>query len=719
MLKKFYDLNFFSLFTPEIRQDLKCLLPAQPASYARDTQQLAVQQEFTPGNIHKPEFRDYWASTLKANSWVMDLLENGYTLPFHSEPQPSETRNNLSARKHQQFVREEVIKLQQSGVVTFVAEKPFIVSPLTVASNSAGKLRLCLDVSRSVNTFLNVPKVVLADLTTALQLTDTNDWQAVYDLSSAYHHIKICKQHVRFLGAAFQKEDGTTQYFVFHFLPFGIASAVHVMTKVMKPFTAFLSGQGIKHAIYLDDGRVCSGSREQAIKDLQTIYEGLRKAGWIIAVKKSDSSDTVSQLKNYLGFQIDSRSMRVFLQPQKQQELVDIVSKLIEGGITLVKAKFLAKVLGKMISCSPALGNIPLIFARQGYFILEPAVERHGWTTNVQVTQPLLDSLKHFLVIFPQFNGQPIAHSADTISLLSIIGPPDDFFSNSFVRFHTPTLPKEVFASDASNVAVCSYSIGNKDQFFFIGQLSDSQTQTSSGHRELLAVKLALQAKLQSSGPWPQLTNIVWLTDSQNLVTFLTKGSTKPLIQETVLQVMLLVHELNINLIPMHLRREDPRIQMADAGSRVRDSDDWSIDHDSFESINSKFGPFTLDPFADCSNAKADRFFSDFICPSTLGVDAFAHSWERENLWLCPPISKIIPTLRKLKASTLFKGVLIVPTWRAASFWPILFPSSSANLPFIKNITEFSPFIIQNQRALSPLSGKPPFTFLMVQIQSM
>ena len=681
--------------------------------------QVNVQQQFVPGNIHKPEFREFWANTLNANQWVLDLLEHGYSLPFHSEPQPSETRNNLSARNHEVFVREEVTKLQQAGVVTFVDEKPFIVSPLTVASNSAGKLRLCLDVSRSVNQFLNVPKVVLADLNTALQLTEENDWQAVYDLSSAYHHIKIWKGHVKYLGAAFQKEDGSTQYFVYNFLPFGISSAVHVMTKVMKPFSAFLSAQGIKHSIYLDDGRVCSATKDQVISDLNKIFDSLRQAGWIIALKKSDSIHTVSQNKNYLGFQIDSQSMRVYLQPQKQQDLIDVVTSLLNAGNTLVKAKFLAKVLGKMISCSPALGNIPLIFARQGYFALEQAVEQHGWSTKVQITQPLLDSLTHFLAVFPDFNGQQIAHSASTISLLSIIGPPDDFFSHSFVRFHTPSLPREIFASDASDIAVCSYSIGNKDQFFYIGQLSMTQAKSSSGHRELLAVKLALEAKLKNSGPWERLTNIVWLTDSQNLVTFLSKGSTRPLVQSTVLEVMGLTRSLNINLIPVHLKREDPRIQMADAGSRVRDSDDWSVDSESFHQLNSQFGPFTLDPFADSSNAKTTRFFSNFLCPNTMGIDAFAHSWEGENLWLCPPVSKIIPTIRKLKNSMTFKGILIVPNWKASSFWPILFPSSKSKLKFINKVSEFHPLIVQNQRALSPLSGKTPFTFLLIQISSL
>jgi hypothetical protein len=302
--------------------------------------------------------------------------------------------------------------------------------------------------------------------------------------------------------------------------------------------------------------------------------------------------------------------------------------------------------------------------------------------------------------------------------LLALLGPPDDFFTSSFVPNHISELPKEIFASDASNVAVCAYSLKSEKDFFFIGQLSPEQTVLSSGHRELLAVKLSLQAKLNSSGPWDSWVNVFWLTDSENLVCFLTKGSTKPEIQASVLQVLLIAKQLKAKLIPIHLKQNDPRIQIADAGSRVRDSDDWSLDEFSFHCLQNQFGPFSLDAFADSSNAKAAHFFSDFLCPGTWGINAFAHSWDGHQVWLCPPVSKILQTIRKLNKSRL-TGVLIVPNWKSADFWPILFPKSNLRLPIIKEIREIFPSIIQNQRALSPLSGKTQFSFLAIIINSL
>ena len=183
------------------------------------------------------------------------------------------------------------------------------------------------------------------------------------------------------------------------------------------------------------------------------------------------------------------------------------------------------------------------------------------------------------------------------------------------------------------------------------------------------------------------------------------------------MEIMLLAKELKIVIFPIHLRREDPRIKMADAGSRVRDSDDWSLDPDSFKQLESQFGPFSIDLFADSSNAKGLRFYSDFLCPGSTGVDAFAHSWDNENAWICPPVSKILKVLRKIKISH-FTALLVVPEWTSAAFCPFLFPAHQRQPKFVQAFFKIDPIIIQNQRACSPLSGKLPYSFIVFVINT-
>ena len=660
---------------------------------------------FTPGKIHEMSCREFWVTTLKANAWVLDTLQHGYALPFHTVPDKICLGNNLSARRDEAFVREEVTKLALQGVVQLVDYKPDVVSPLTVATSSAGKKRLCLDLSRSVNPCITTPAVILADLKSALKITEVGDWQGIYDLASAYHHIKIYPGHVKYLGAAFKKQDGTTQYFVYIFLPFGLSSAVHVMTKIMKPVSAFIASKGIRHTIYLDDGRVVAGSQAQAVSDLAEVLDIMGRAGWIIALDKSDTPVSVAQSKQYLGFIIDTAEMTVRLSANKEIRLRQMVKDIISCKGRRIKTKTLAKMLGTMISTAPALGRIPLIFARPAYALLEQEVEVKGWAGSLQVTSSAVDSLRGFLTNLSQFNGNPIAHTNKAMSLISLIGPPDKFFTAKILPTHVPDLPQEVFVSDASNVAVCSYSLSHADKFYFVGHLEEKHATMSSGYRELLAVKMALQAKEAQSGAWKERTNIFWLTDSENMVVFLTKGSAKAHIQQLVLEIMKIAQRLRIIILPIHLRREDPRIKVADAGSRVRDSDDWSIDPNTFKQLELSYGPFSIDLFADSSNAKTTRFFSNFLCPQTEGVDAFSHSWDGENAWICPPVSAILKVFRKLRQEKM-TGLLIVPAWSTADFWPMLFPRNQDRPFYMRKTFEINPIIIQNQRACSPMSGK-------------
>ena len=98
----------------------------------------------------------------------MDVLENGYVIPFEKAPIQYEEDNNKSAKINIEFVQKAVLEMKQAGIVKFVEEKPYCVSPLTVAErvepNGDKKQRLCWDGSRCVNLRLSQQKVTLAHL---------------------------------------------------------------------------------------------------------------------------------------------------------------------------------------------------------------------------------------------------------------------------------------------------------------------------------------------------------------------------------------------------------------------------------------------------------------------------------------------------------------------------------------------------------------------------
>ena len=64
----------------------------------------------------------------------------------------------------------------------------------------------------------------------------------------------------------------------------------------------------------------------------------------------------------------------------------------------------------------------------------------------------------------------------------------------------------------------------------------------------------------------------------------------------------------------------------ADFLSRVVDYDDWQVKRDYFLLAKEKWGPHSVDRFANHENTQLPRFNSRFWCPGTEAVDAFSVS---------------------------------------------------------------------------------------------
>ena len=328
-----------------------------------------------------------------------------------------------------------------------------------------------------------------------------------------------------------------------------------------------------------------------------------------------------------------------------------------------------------------------------------------------------LAGLKFFVETLNEFDNTPIRTASTELSVISVIGPPDEFIKTSFIANHVQfDGEKVIWASDASGFATCAYSITGQ-QMYYRGQLSEEQKALTSVHRELLAVRQTLEFYTQT---WPknkQPSNIYWLTDSENLVKFLTKGSGKKQIQTEIFRVMTICHRLSLRIIPIHLLRDDPRIQIADDGSKQQDTDNWHVDYSTFQILHQEM-KFTIDLFADTHNTKCKRFFSNFYCKNTWGIDAFCHSWDKEVAWICPPIKEITRIIKKIRISKM-SGILFVPEWQTADFWIEIFKQNQAlKWPFTQ-FTKHVPFIVQKEHNhKSPFAGRVKFNFLAIKFET-
>ena len=82
---------------------------------------------------------EYWKE-IGASDFILDVIENGYKLPFRTIPDIAEFKNNRSARENAQFVGDSIKELLESKRIVEVPFKPHVVNPLSVSSNK-GKHR--------------------------------------------------------------------------------------------------------------------------------------------------------------------------------------------------------------------------------------------------------------------------------------------------------------------------------------------------------------------------------------------------------------------------------------------------------------------------------------------------------------------------------------------------------------------------------------------------
>ena len=240
----------------------------------------------------------FWRS-IGAPDFILSIIENGYRLPFISFPLAVKLGNNKSARLHADFVDQAVLELVNSGRVRIVNEQPFVVNPLSVSIQPCGKKRLILDL-RHVNKSLIKQSVKYEDWKIAMAYFAKDAHMFSFDLKSGYHHIDIAHEHQTFLGFSWRSSDSVNEvFYVFTVLPFGLSSAPYVFTKVLKPLEKYWRIQGLRIAIFLDDGWAIVQDRESCRIKALAVRGDLYNAGFVVNEDKSVWEPT--QVLDWLG----------------------------------------------------------------------------------------------------------------------------------------------------------------------------------------------------------------------------------------------------------------------------------------------------------------------------------------------------------------------------------------------------------------------------------
>lgn len=95
---------------------------------------------------------EFWRF-IGAPKFILDIISDGYKIPFITIPPPVHLKNNGSALEHSDFVNDAILELLQDNRIEELTTPPEIVNPLAVCVLSSGKKRLILDLRHVISMF--------------------------------------------------------------------------------------------------------------------------------------------------------------------------------------------------------------------------------------------------------------------------------------------------------------------------------------------------------------------------------------------------------------------------------------------------------------------------------------------------------------------------------------------------------------------------------------
>ena len=452
----------------------------------------------------------FWKTT-GTPRFILDVIERGYKLPFDTLPESVHFRNNKSAETHAAFVDEAISELVNSGRVDLVSTAPYVVNPLSVSVQSGGKKRLILDL-RHVNKCLSKKKIKYEYWNIALAYFEQNAYMFSFDLKCGYHHIDIYTDHQTYLGFSLRSLNSrSTSFYVFTVLPFGLSTAPHIFTKVVKPLEKHWRYMGICIAIFLDDGWSTNKSSDQCDFDAKSVRTDLISAGFVPNDEKSYWDPT--QSLDWLGLTWNSREGTLSILPRRIKKVFDTIELIAIGSLFKISARQLASFVGQIISIGPVIGNLTRMMTRHCAMSIASA--------------PTWDDVFHL----DDYCKREIYFWRDNLKNLNE--------KNCFLY----SKPSSFAYSDASDTG-CGSLITMNDTILCHKMWLPRERAKSSTWRELAAIEFAIQ----SFKDVLKASHVKWFTDNQAAAKITEVGSMHFDLHHIALRIFNLCLRHGINL---------------------------------------------------------------------------------------------------------------------------------------------------------------------------
>jgi len=567
----------------------------------------------------------------------------GLAVPFRRPPRqhrlPPETLPGADKETISSEVRAFLLgKVIQ--IITHPSSTPlsFYHTHFTIPKKEVGAFRHIINM-RSGNRFVTKTHFKMESLGTLSQVASKDAWCTKVDIKSAFPHVGILAAHRDF----FRFRWGG-QHYRFCAMPFGYRDAPRVFTKLVRSALTPLRAKGLVLVAYLDDILLLSSSHQTCLGQTQTLVNHLHSLGFDLKEEKCVLSPT--RVIEFLGFVFNSEDMTLSLPETKVKDLHTEVCRLLKvSSERAVDAHHLQKVLGKLRAAHPGFEPAAL-YSRALQWDLRKALSHGGHRHGTVLLSPdSRDDLRWWQDHLLSWTGR------------LLVSPP----------------PQLVVTTDASSTGWGGWVSHPLDLetplASTFGHWTPSESARSSNWRETMTSLLVLR----SFGQMLQGQAILLRTDNKSNAANLMRGGgrTKDLtlvarevwqfLRERSCTLSAAYHPGSINVLADNLSR------------REKDTNDWCLHPDLFRLLETRWGPFDTDLFATRNNCQLPRYFSRYPDPQATAVDAFAQDWGPLKAYGNPPfilMGRVLQQVALQKASV----VLVVPEWRSAPWWPLLFP---------------------------------------------
>lgn len=598
---------------------------------------------FSGGNIYSSALA--WAE-LTSDIWVKQTVcgnlpdleglhvtgNTPYVLPL---PSTDQTALDLAL---QEYLKHEIIELCPDTADSFY-------STVFPRFKRDGSVRVIFNMKTFNELYIERIHFKMDTIRDALLLVTPQCFFASIDLKHAYFSVPIAR-HFRHMFRF--RWGGHTHQFTC--LPQGFAPAPRIFTKLLKPALAHLRSLGIQVICYIDDCLFISDCpvtlKEQVLYALK-LFDRLG-----LTVHPSKSVIEPAQCIEFLGFDLDSRSMLSCLTRRKQDKIHSLATSLSTQATVTIRD--LAGIIGNLVAADPGVTLGPLHYKALEIERNDHLSRNHGnYEAVIQLSPEARNSLQWW---------------ASNIHSLS-----------RPIQVAEPAF--EIF-TDASLIG-WGARMGDQNTG---GQWAESEL-VHINQLELKAAFLAVKALCKTLHD----THVKIRSDNSTTVACINKaGSTKRALLAITYEFLNWALERNIVISAAHI----PGVANIDADreSRMTNSDtEWMLLPNIFSEICQalNFQPH-IDMFATRLNHQCPVYVAWRPDPDAYDIDAFSMNWQNLTMYCFPPFSVIGRMLQKLNTAQA-TALVILPMWPTKPWFvralrmlvrpPKLLPKKSLVLP--------------------------------------